>query len=86
MYKVRVIYQPVDPTDETNKFQKGVIEGIYVEKDRQHPPAIAKIKKQVWEYIQPRIFDKKRPQIIANLIEITVKKLPEEFIVCEDKS
>jgi uncharacterized protein with WD repeat len=86
MYLVKVTFQPFDPDDESNKFQKGILDGLYVPKDVHNPPHQSKIKKQVWDYVKPRIKDKKYPRITANLIGITIKKLPEDFIVCEDKS
>ena len=86
MYKVRVSYQPIDEQNQQDTYQKGFLEGIYIPKDGRNLPNINKIKQEVWEYLQPRLKDKKRPSVKCKLIKIEATKLSDDFIVCEDKS
>lgn len=71
MYQINVIIL-------VNKVSKHYMEGIYIEKDKDVKES--NIKQQTWDYINTNL-SRKNPGKTFDLLKISIRKLPEDFMV-----
>jgi hypothetical protein len=79
MYKVKVLIQPKNTKRPEEHYQKTCYDGIYISKEKEAEAST--VKKDVWNYLEPRI--KGKPGMTFELISISITKLPRDFVVCE---
>lgn len=82
MYGIKVVVSATDKVNpQTTKYNKTYVEGLFISKHKTCE--VPKIKCQVERYLKPK-FEQGNPNIDITL-KISVTKLADDFVVCEDK-
>lgn len=82
MYKVKVIYQPVD-TGGQSRYKKQTIEGIYIPKEDRTKSE--KITEQVKQFVTSNLCNKEEyPSVILNILDVQITRISYKFICKED--